>query len=136
MMENIFFIKVSYYLQNSFFTNLALKKIRKTALKEHLPIEQGLRRFEINPSIKFFGKSQRASSYRTRIKTQILEIFMLKLESQRASSYRTRIKTLILSTSAVPPLPTQRASSYRTRIKTWLFSTPSGCDTTSKSIFL
>lgn len=43
MMENIFFIKVSYYLQNSLFTNLTLKTISKTALKEHLPIEQGLR---------------------------------------------------------------------------------------------
>ena len=43
MMENFFSENVLHFLQNSLFTSLTLNTISKTALEEHLPIEQGLR---------------------------------------------------------------------------------------------
>ena len=61
-------------------------------LREHIPLEQGLRLYKDGMS-KLHWYTQRAYSIRTRIKTPARSASALLSGSQRAYSIRTRIKT-------------------------------------------
>ncbi len=89
------------------------------AVREHLPLQQGLRR-QMQRAIRNTITGQRASSITTRIKTDSACINWFKDSGQRASSITTRIKTAILPYH-YPIIYCQRASSITTRIKTVAF---------------
>ena len=85
-------------------------------VREHIPLEQGLRL--LPPSIAIIVYGQRAYSIRTRIKTRALHKNRLKTHGQRAYSIRTRIKTPSRPLWPFELMLCQRAYSIRTRIKT------------------
>ena len=128
-------------------------------VREHIPLEQGLRRFQRLLTLSLFSR-QRAYSIRTRIKTAVhhsanvgsdfvrehipLEQglrprsshhLMVSLICQRAYSIRTRIKTISSNDEFVKHRYCQRAYSIRTRIKTLLHILVPSVNCQSESIF-
>ena len=121
----------------------SLRIVINSSLREHLPLQQGLRQGTIFFSKLFAPHTQRASSITTRIKTVrksgVYSISRLLREhlplqqglrqknnkhcressyTQRASSITTRIKTCVAIAICLVLVLTQRASSITTRIKT------------------
>ena len=89
---------------------------RKVQLRDHLPLEQGLRPVFVYSSSGSLN-SQRPSAIRTRIKTLSPMRRRLPPRAQRPSAIRTRIKTSA-SMSHTRSGTAQRPSAIRTRIKT------------------
>ena len=92
-----------------------------TCLREHLPLQQGLRP-DVRERNDRVLTAQRASSITTRINTEPCGTWRLLQHPQRASSITTRIKTVAIILIGIKFGNTQRASSITTRIKTVLRS--------------
>ena len=90
------------------------------ALREHVPIKQGLRPLRLPRSYRGWH-SQRACSNKTRIKTAVNTTTPGKDIPQRACSNKTRIKTSLFIILLINS-KSQRACSNKTRIKTILVS--------------
>ena len=91
--------------------------ITKAAVRDHIPLEQGLR-LVTDAAVRAAPASQRPYSIRTRIKTIGISAVDNALTRQRPYSIRTRIKTRDLEESSQSALLCQRPYSIRTRIKT------------------
>ena len=70
----------------------------RPAVRDHIPLEQGLRLPTPKIVIQRFG-CQRPYSIRTRIKTKKCKVIHTDPRCQRPYSIRTRIKTYLLTTA-------------------------------------